>query len=140
VAIPQPAVARLGANAALAAGALADAEGRVHIDLNVGGNLRSPRVAWNSSAMREAALGRVSSALQEQRQKIETQMLESARQKLTGGGDTTRPAATQSLQSLADSLKKKKGTDILRGLFGPKPKPAPPPPAADTSRADSAGR
>jgi len=136
VAIPKQAVAKLGADAALAAGALSDAEGRVHIDLGVTGNARSPRVSWNSNAMRDAALGRVSSALEEQRAKLESQLRQSATQRLTGD-TTSHPTNAQVLQSLADSLKKKKGRDILRDLFGPKPKPAPPPP--DTAKWDSAG-
>lgn len=136
VAIPKEAVARLGADAALAAGALADAEGRVHIDLNVDGNARAPRVSWNAGAMRDAVLGRVSSALEEQRAKLESQLLEAARKRLAGG-DSTRPTDAQVYQSLLDSLKKKKGRDILKDLFGPKPKPAPAMP--DTARKDTIG-
>ena len=139
VAVPKDAVARLGADAALAAGALTDAEGRVHIDLKVGGNARQPRVSWDAAAMRAAALGKVSTALEEQRSKIESQLRESARQSLTGG-DSGKVSDTRVMQALADSLKKKKGRDILKDLFGPRPKPAPPPapPPADTAKADTA--
>jgi hypothetical protein len=65
---------------------------------------------------------------------------ESARQKLAGG-DTTRVTNQQVIQALADSLKKQKGRDIFKSLFGPKPQsPKPAPPPADTARSDSTPR
>ncbi len=135
VTVPKEAVARLGANAALAAGALTDDQGRVLLDLKLGGNARAPRVAWDAAAMRDRVAGRVSRALEEQRSRLETQAREALEAQRLTGGDSVHVTREQAVQALVDTLRKKKGRDILRELFG-KPKA----PAKDTAARDSAAR
>ncbi|HTK32792.1 MAG TPA: AsmA-like C-terminal region-containing protein [Candidatus Saccharimonadaceae bacterium] len=122
--VPREQVARLGANAALAAGALADADGRVHLAFRVGGTAASPRVALDTQSLRDEAAGRVSQALEQQKNSIE-QQLQKAAPNLLGGGDTTR--GVPNTKALTDSLKKMKGSDILKNLFGGGKKKAAPP-------------
>src|SRR5262249_48263784 len=72
--IPADQVARLGANAALAAGALADREGKIHMTFDLAGNARSPRVGLNAQALREDLAGHLGNVLGNQGQKIEQQL------------------------------------------------------------------
>jgi autotransporter translocation and assembly factor TamB len=144
VTLPPAAVEALGARSALAAGAMSDAQGRMLLDLHVSGSARSPRVSWDTNAMRARLAGRASEALAEQRTKLEADAREAARQALLNrfgvAGDSTAPkmpltgtAARESVSSAARGL--------LKNFFGGKkpvptaPAPAPvlpppPPPAA----------
>ncbi len=153
ITLPPEQVARLGASAALAAGALSDAQGRMLIDLHVGGTAKSPRVAWDPRAMRDRVAGKVSDAIAEQRARLETDLREAARQRLAEvAQDSAQKALAQVRAVSIDSLRKR-GTDVLKGFFGgftpaPAPAPAPatppvpvspppatpPPPPADTTQ------
>src|SRR5262249_38168215 len=120
--LPPQVTARLPKQAALAAGALGDAQGRVLLDLTVGGNVKSPRLAWKPNQ-----------ALAGQRLKVEqqTQALQESLQRALQ--DSLRAVAARSQKSTQDSLKKL-GRDWLRGFLPPAP-PAAAPADSDTSRA-----
>jgi hypothetical protein len=84
--------------------------------------------------MRDAALGKVSSALDEQRRRIQADLKATQNAGRLAADDSARGVANRDLKVFADSLKKMKGSDILKGLFGTPRKPA----ARDTTRADTA--
>jgi hypothetical protein len=134
VTLPPDAVAALGARSALAAGALSDDQGRMLLDLRVTGNAKSPRIAWDTRAMRDRLAGRASQALAEQRTKLESDARAAATQALSQrlglSGDSTQPASgARQLQAARDSLRKSAG-GLLKGFFGGAKKPAP----ADTTK------
>ncbi len=121
VTLPPAAVEALSARSALAAGALSDAQGRMLLDLHVTGSARSPRVSWDTNAMRARLEGRASEALAEQRAKLEADAREAARQALLNrfgvAGDSsatkmplTGTAARESVSSAARGL--------LKSFFG----------------------
>ena len=141
VTLPAEAAATLNAKSALAAGALTDEKGRMLLDLRVGGTAKSPKVAWDTRAMRDRLAGRASQALAEQKAKLEADTREAAALELRrrlGFADSTGKAGPQ-LGAIKDSLRKSTGSalDKFLGGFGKKPAPPPvPPPApppADTS-------
>jgi hypothetical protein len=115
--LPPEVVASLGANSALAAGALADDQGRVLIDLRVSGTAKSPRVAWDSKAMRDRLAGRASAALAEQRAKLEAEALAALEGRRQAAADSARAAVERYRQATADSLRRK-ARDVFRGFFG----------------------
>jgi hypothetical protein len=134
VTLPPDAVTALGARSALAAGALSDDQGRMLLDLRVTGNAKSPRIAWDTRAMRDRLAGRASQALAEQRTRLESDARAAATQALSQrlglGGDSTKQASpAQQLQAARDSLRKSAG-GLLKGFFNPPRKPAP----ADTTQ------
>lgn len=138
ITLPPAAVEALQARSALAAGALADDQGRMLLDLRLSGTARSPKVAWDTRAMRDRLAGRASAALTEQRAKLEADVKAAAQQALAqklglGGPDSTRrlPNVKDMGTAARDSIKKAAG-GLLDGFFNRKPKPAPtptPPPA-----------
>jgi len=137
VTLPPDVVKSLGADAALAAGALADPQGRVLLDLHVSGNAKSPRVSLDTKAIQARLAGKVSEALAQQSKKLEADAREAARQALSGApGDSTKPKLDLNNKSTRDSLARE-AKDLFKNLFG-KPKPASPPPspppAPDTTR------
>jgi hypothetical protein len=137
VTLPPDVVRSLGADAALAAGALADPQGRVLLDLHVAGTTASPRVSLDTKAIEARLAGRVSEALSQQSRKLEADAKEAARQALSGAqGDSTKPKLDLNNKSTRDSLARE-AKDLFKNLFG-KPKPASPPPspppAPDTTR------
>ena len=108
----------LGALVALASGGLTDDRGRVLIDLKIGGDVRQPRVSLDPKATSDRVAGRVSSSLREQAKWLERALL-------GAGGSTPRAdtAATDSARAaqrkeVVDQLKKIKGRDLLKALFG----------------------
>jgi hypothetical protein len=111
--IPAEQVAPLGANAALAAGALADAQGRLHMSFRVTGNALHPTVALDARALGEELAGRAKSALGSQGQNLGHQIEHAL---APSSGDTV-PQQVR-MQALSDSLKKIKGRDLLKSLFG----------------------
>jgi hypothetical protein len=118
--IPADQVARLGADAGRAAGALADPSGRLHLRFHVGGTAQRPSVAVDSRALADEVAGRLKGSLGGS--KI-GQELQQALAPPSGTSDSARAAQTH---ALAESLKKIKGKDLLKSLFGtPKP-PVPP--------------
>lgn len=126
--LPPDVVNRLGARAALAAGALADEQGRMLLDLSVGGSVRSPRVGLNTQAMRDRLAGKASRALAEEGQKLKGELVQRALG--AARGDST---AKQPLPDVKTKLKEEAG-GLLQNFLGKK-KPAPPPtPPADTTR------
>ena len=145
VTLPPEVAAAVNAKSALAAGALSDEKGRLLLDLHVGGTAKSPRVAWNTKAMRDRLAGRASQALTEQRAKLESEAKAAAaqalQQRLGLAPDSTRKVnAEQQLQATRDSLRKAAGSavDKFFGGLGKKKEapPAPPAPAAppDTTK------
>lgn len=124
--LPPEVVQKLGATAALAAGALAGGNGRILIDLRVTGNAKAPRIDWDRKAMGERAKGQLSSTFEKQRAKLEAELLKGLAPK-TGGGAASDSAAALSPEdeararrALEDSLKKT-ARGVLEGLFS-KPK------------------
>ncbi len=142
VTLPPDAVAALQARSALAAGALADDQGRMLLDLRVTGTAKSPRIAWDTQAMRARLAGKASQAIAEQRAKLETQAKQAEAQakqaaaaelakRLGLAHDSTATApALPSVQATKDSLRKAAG-GLLNGFFG---KRNPPPAPADTTK------
>ncbi len=134
VTLPPAAVAALNARSALAAGALADDQGRMLLDLRVTGSAKAPRVAWDTQAMRDRLAGRASQALTDQRTKLEAQAKAAATQALAQrlglAADSTRKvSAGQQAGAVRDSLKRA-GEGLLRGFFGGARKGTP----ADTTK------
>jgi hypothetical protein len=124
--LPPDVVKKLGAYAALAAGALGGEDGRILIDLRVTGSAKSPRIDWDQKAMGERARGQISSSLEKQRAKLEDELLNALGQKKTGGaaGDSAGPRSPEdearARRALEDSLKKA-AHGLLDGFFS-KPK------------------
>ncbi len=123
VTLPPAAVAALNARSALAAGALADDQGRMLLDLRLSGNAKSPKVAWDTGAMRDRLAGRASAALTEQRAKLEADAKATAQQVLAqklglGGADSTKrvPNVKDLTSATRDSIKKAAG-GLLEGFF-----------------------
>jgi len=104
--IPAEQVAALGADAARAAGALADASGRLHLRFHVSGSAREPRVELDARALGDEVAGRLKGS------SIEQQM---RRALAPAAGDSAHPL---DVQAVAESLKKIKGSDLLKRLFG----------------------
>jgi uncharacterized protein involved in outer membrane biogenesis len=128
--IPADQVAKLGSDGMRALGALADQSGRLHLKFHVGGTARNPNVGLDTRALGDALSGQIKGSLGGQGAKVEQQL----RQALTppsGGSDSAR--ALQ-VHAVAESLKKIKGSDLLKSLFGGGKKPANPPPADTTHR------
>ena len=133
--VPADQVARLGADAARAAGALADPQGRLHMSFRVTGNAKNPRVELDANALRADLAGKLQNALGDQGKRIEQQLHQALNQT-----DSTGKPVEFNAQAAAESLKKIKGKDLFRQLFGPKksaaPAPTAPPPTA--ARVDTA--
>jgi hypothetical protein len=127
VTLPKDVAAAIDARSALAAGALADDQGRILLDLRVSGNAKSPRVAWDTQAMRARLAGRASLAITEQRTKLETQAKAAAQQALAqrlglAADSTHKVSAAQQVQAARDSLRRAAG-GLLNGFFSPRKSP-----------------
>ena len=124
--LPPDVVQRLGATGALAAGALAGEGGKILIDLKVTGNAKSPRIDWDKKAMGERAMGNLSSTLEQQRAKLEAELMKNLTPHAKSGpldsSATLSPAdsARRARRALEDSLKNT-ARGLLEGLFS-KPK------------------
>jgi hypothetical protein len=138
VTLPPEVVNKLGADAALAAGALADPQGRVLLDLHLSGNAKAPRVSWDTKAMQARLAGRVSDALAQQSKKLEADAKEAARQALMQQLGAPRDSTAPNLNSKAtrDSLERA-AKDLFKNFFG-KPKPPSPPSPAQPAPAPPA--
>jgi hypothetical protein len=117
VTLPPEASAALGARSALAAGALSDAQGNILLDLRVSGPAAAPRVAWDTRAMRDRVAGRLSQALVDQRQKLESEARASLDARREAATDSARAGLERAEHSVRDSLQRKAG-DLLKGFFG----------------------
>ncbi len=115
--VPAELAAGLGSRAALAAGALADPQGRILIDLRVSGTAKSPRVSWDPTSMRNRLAGRASEAIQQQRERLEQQLRDEAEARRKAVEDSARSAAAVYRKAIEDSLKRK-ARDVLKGFFG----------------------
>jgi uncharacterized protein involved in outer membrane biogenesis len=118
--LPPEVVANLGARSALTAGALADAQGRLFLDLRLKGTAAAPQVSWDGQAMRDRLLGRASLALEEQRARLEGEARAAADAHAHAASDSARAAVERAKQAAADSLRRLAG-DALKGLFGGPP-------------------
>jgi hypothetical protein len=135
ITVPPELVAQLGAGAAVAAGALADEQGRVIMDLRVTGPARAPRVAWDRSAMQDRLAGRVSRALEEQKQKIERNVVDALEARRRAAEDSARTEIARRRQAIQDSLRRR-ASEALEGFFGRRDEPPAKSPAespADTT-------
>jgi AsmA-like C-terminal region len=117
VTVPPALVQQLGARSALAAGALADDQGRILMDFRVTGPATAPRVAWDPEAMRARLSGRMSHAIDEQKQKFEQLVRDSIAARTHVAQDSSRIAADRVRRALRDSLEHR-GRDLLKGLLG----------------------
>ncbi len=117
VALPREVVQSLDARSSLVAGALLDPKGNLLLDLKVGGTAKSPRVAWDSRAMRDRLAGRASQAMDAQRRKLEGELREAATARQQAIEDSARAAAARAQRALADSLRREAG-EALKGFFG----------------------
>jgi hypothetical protein len=117
VGLPREILQGLDARSSIAAGALLDPGGNLLIDLKLGGTAKSPRVAWDSRAMRDRLAGRASQALEEKRRKLEDELKAAATARQQALADSARAAAERAKRALADSLRRKAG-EVLKGFFG----------------------
>jgi hypothetical protein len=115
--LPGEVVEQLGARSALAAGALADPQGRLLLDLRVKGRASSPEVTWDSRAMRDRLTGRASQAFEEQRAHLEGEARAAADARVRAAEDSARAAVARARQAASDSLRRRAG-DALKGFFG----------------------
>ena len=115
--LPPAVMQSLNARSALAAGALSDDKGNLLLDLRVTGTAKSPRVAWDPSAMKDRVMGRVSQALTQQQQKLEGELKQVALERQQAAADSARRAAARLEQAVKDSIRRKAG-DLWRGLLG----------------------
>lgn len=124
ITLPPDVAAALEARAAIAAGALADEQGRVLIDLRVAGTARAPRVSLDGEAMRQRLAGRVSQAIADQRGRLE----EAVRDRVPGLGaaDSLRARRDSLARAAADSVRRA-ARGALEGFFRPRA-------GADTTR------
>ncbi|MGH7740478.1 MAG: AsmA-like C-terminal region-containing protein [Candidatus Eiseniibacteriota bacterium] len=113
--IPADQVAKLGEGGMRAIGALADKSGRLHLKFRVGGTARNPSVGIDASALE----GQLKGALGAEGEKLGQQLGQALSP--SAGGDSARD---HQMQALADSLKKIKGRDLLKSLFGSPRAPA----------------
>ena len=125
--IPADQVARLGADAARAAGALTDNSGRLHLRFHVSGSARNPTVALDAKAIGDELAGRLKSSLGQSGTQVEKQL----RQALAPAPGTSDSAHALQMHAVAESLKKIKGRDLFKSLFGGGKSPSAP---ADTAR------
>ncbi len=129
VTVPPTLVQQLGARAALAAGALADDQGRVLLDFRVSGPARAPRVAWDPAAMQSRLMGRASQAIEQEKQKYEQVVRDTLAAQQRAMQDSARAVADRYRRATTDSLAGK-GRKLLEGWFG---RVTTPPPPADTT-------
>jgi hypothetical protein len=114
--LPPEVVEKLAAKSALAAGALADPEGRILLDLRVSGKAIAPQVAWDPTAMRDRLAGKASQALEAQRAKLEAEAQAAAQKQLAAAEDSARRVVERTQRAATDSLKHRAG-DLLKGFF-----------------------
>ena len=125
VTLPPDVGEALQAKSALAAGALADDKGNLLLDLRVTGTAKSPKVAWDTRAMRDRVAGRLSQALTEQRAKLEDEARSSLAASQQAAADSAKRALERAKQAVRDSLARRAG-GLLKGFFGGKPDSTPP--------------
>jgi hypothetical protein len=114
--LPPDVVEKLAAKSALAAGALADPEGRILLDLRVSGKVIAPQVSWDGTAMRDRLAGKASQALEAQRAKLEAEAQAAAQRQLAAAQDSARKVVERTQRAATDSLKRRAG-DLLKGFF-----------------------
>jgi AsmA-like C-terminal region/AsmA family/Protein of unknown function len=117
ITLPASVAGQLGGNAALAAGAMADDQGRILLDLRIGGTTKNPKISWDSKATGERMRGKLSSALEEQLEKLKRQSQDTAAALQRTGGDSARAMARLRQKRLEDSLLNQAGK-LLEGFFG----------------------
>lgn len=144
VTLPPAVAAALQARSALAAGAVADEQGRVLLDLRVTGPAAKPRVAWDTRAMTDRLAGRASAAIAEQRDRLEAEARVAAEARVKAAQDSARAVLERTRRAAEDSLRRRAGGAIqnffgtLGGKKGGTPATAPPaPPAAESTAADT---
>jgi hypothetical protein len=117
VTLPPEVASELHAKSALAAGALADPQGNLIIDLHVSGPAAAPRVRIDTNAIRDRLLGKASRALVDQRQQLQQEVQAGLEEKRQAAADSARKAIDLQRRALEDSLKRK-AQDVLKGFFG----------------------
>ena len=126
ITLPSEIARQMQSRSRLAAGLLSDNEGRVLIDLRVGGTAKAPRVSLDGQAMRDRLAGRASQAIQEQRGKLEEALLEKAG--VTSPIDSLKRQRDSLATAARDSIRRA-AKNVLEGFFKPKKSAAP-----DTTR------
>jgi hypothetical protein len=127
VTLPAAVAQALGARSALAAGALADAQGNLLLDLRVTGSAKVPKVAWDTRAMRDRVAGRISQTLTDQRAKLEGEARRALAARQKAVEDSARAALERTRQAVRDSLARRAG-GLLKGFFGSEPRDTTPVP------------
>jgi len=138
ITVPREQAARLGADAALAAGALSDAQGRVLLDLRVGGTAKARR--WRGTRVPRATgwPGRCRARSPSSARASRTTCARARAGACSRWRRTARAEAAGAPPAVtADSLRSR-AKDLLRGFFGVPP--AAPPAAPAPPSADSSGR
>ncbi|MBI3538794.1 MAG: hypothetical protein HY076_00775 [Candidatus Eisenbacteria bacterium] len=114
--LPKEVASALGANAALAAGALSDDQGRILLDLRVRGPAAAPSVSWDTGAMRDRIAGRVSQAIAGQRSRLDSTARAFADTRTRAAADSARNVIEQAKRAAGDSLAHRVG-DVFKGFF-----------------------
>jgi len=122
ITLPRELTARLGKTAAAAAGALADDQGRMLLDLKLRGTAKKPVVTFDSQAMKDRLAGRASAAIEQQKKRLEQQLIDAALKRRSDTADSARDPSGQARRAAEDSLRRL-AEDLLKGFFGKSGKP-----------------
>jgi hypothetical protein len=127
--LPPEAANLVKARSSALASALGDSSGNLLLDLRVSGPAAAPKVTWDTHATRDRLIGKLSQAILDQRQKIETQVAAEVEARRKAAADSARIAIGQLQQATRDSLRNK-ARNVLEGFFKDKTKPPAPPQTA----------
>jgi hypothetical protein len=116
--VPKSLVTSQDLHSALAAGGLTNANGDVLLDLKLGGTSQAPRVALDARSMQARVEGRLSEVLAQQKSHLGDQLRAITPLADAHADSATKAAAAHNAQALIDSLRRKKGLDVLKDLLG----------------------
>jgi AsmA-like C-terminal region/AsmA family len=116
--VPKTLVTSRDLQSALAAGGLTNANGDVLLDLKLGGSAQTPRVALDARSMQARVAGHLSEALTEQKSRLGEQLRTIAPLTDAHADSASKAAAAHNAQALIDSLRRRKGLDVLKDLLG----------------------
>jgi hypothetical protein len=116
--VPKTMVTSRDLSSALAAGGLTNANGDVLLDLKLGGTSRAPRVALDARSMQARVEGHLSEVLAQQKSHLGEQLRTMTPLADAHADSASKAEAAHNAQALIDSLKHKKGLDVLKDLLG----------------------
>ena len=116
--VPKTLITSQDLHSALAAGGLTNANGDVLLDLKLGGSAQTPRVALDARSMQARVEGHLSEVLTEQKSRLGEQLRTMTPLTDTHADSASRERAARNAQALIDSLRRRKGLDVLKDLLG----------------------